>query len=153
MAGSKYGFGKVAAALPAQIKAAAIEIMRESKRYFGEAFDKEQLGKEKWKEVQRRIQGTDLYKYQRKQGSDWRTRPILKGVTGELRRKTVKADSSITNNGATSVMFNPVPYAIYHNEGTPRMVARPFMKQTDELTKIQLNILNITTGKIWKVAP
>jgi hypothetical protein len=165
--GSKFGFGKVADALAVQIKLAAVDIMAETKRYFGEAFDKEQLGKQKWDDVARRTPGNIFYEnqvvygknkpsgktFRRDQGSDWRSRKILAGETGRLRYKTVKADSSITNAGATSVMFNPVPYAGYVNDGTPYMKARPFMKQTEELTTIQLNILNVVTGKIWKVQP
>jgi hypothetical protein len=151
--GSKFGFGKVADALAVQIKLAAVDIMKDTKRYFGEAFDKEQLGKQKWPEVQRRIPGTKAYKREVAKGGDGTSRNILAGETGKLRRKTVRADSSITNNGATSVMFNPVPYAGYTQDGTRYVPARPFMKQTEELTTIQLNILNTVTGKIWKVQP
>lgn len=164
---SKFGFGQIAAALPQEIKAAAIEIMQETKIYFGEAFEKEQLGDEKWEEVARRVPGTKYNKKQvvvglnqptgktfiSDQGVDWQTRKILHGVTGELKRKTIKADSSITKDGSMSVMFNPVPYAQYSQDGTPYQPARPFMAQTDELTVIQLNILEKHTGKVFKVQP
>lgn len=164
---SKFGFNKAASALGAATKLAAIEMTRASKQYFGEAFDKEQLGADKWDEVARRTPGNNynsgrivggLNKPSGKpfvvdQGDDYATRKILAGTTGRLKYKTVKADSSITNKGAVSVMFNPVPYAAYVNDGTPYMAARPFMKQTDQLTTIQLQILNTETGKIWKIAP
>ena len=165
--GSKYGFGKMAQAFNDSIKAAAIEIMQESKKYFGEAFEKEQLGDDKWDEVARRVPGTKYNKKQvvvgynqptgktfvSDQGDDWQTRKILHGTTGELKRKTMKADSSITQNGAMSVMFNPVPYAQFSQDGTPYQPARPFMKQTDALTDIQLSILEKHTGKVWKIQP
>lgn len=164
---SQFGFHTTLAAFTAAKKEAAVEIMRETKKYFGQAFDKEQLGDDKWDEVSRRTVGS---KYNEKrvvgginkptgkgftvdQGDDYATRKILSGVTGRLRYKTEKADSSITQDGTTSVMFNPVPYAGYINDGTPYMPERPFMKQTEELTNIQLTILEQKTGKIWKTQP
>lgn len=164
---SKFGFGKAANVLGQQTKQAAIQMMQASKKYFGEAFDKEQLDDTKWDEVARRTQGTRFHekrvlkvrnqptgKYvQIDQGADWQTRKILKGTSGELRRKTVRANSSITNLGAVSVMTNPVSYAAYVNNGTPYMPSRPFMKHTDELTIIQLSILNTQTGKTWQKVP
>lgn len=164
---SKFGFGKAASVLGQQTKQAAILMMKASKQYFAEGFDKEQLDDKKWDEVKRRTQGTRFYekrvlkvknqptgKYvEVDQGADWQTRKILKGTTGELRRKTVRADSSITNLGAVSVMTNPVRYAAFVNNGTPYMPARPFMKHTDELTIIHINILNTQTGKTWQKVP
>lgn len=161
---SQFRFNNAAKALGAQTKQAAIRIMRETKQYFGKAFDKEQLGNDKWAQVARRTPGTNFYKkqiatginkptgkrFKVNQGKDWRTRKINKGVTGRLRHKTVKADSSITKNGAVSTMTNPVPYAEYVNDGTAYQPARPFMKHTDELTVIQLHILEQETGQIWK---
>lgn len=160
---SQFGFDKKAAALGAATKQAAIIIMSASKKYFGEAFDKEGLGWEKWGEVSRRTPGSNFNKgrvvggtnkssgknFVVDQGDDYATRKILAGTSGKLRYKTVRADSSITNYGAVSVMINPVPYAGYVNEGTPYMPARPFMKQTDTLTAIQLEILKTETGQIW----
>ena len=163
---SKYGFGNVASVMGQQTKQAAILIMRASKQYFGEAFDNEQLGDEKWAEVARRkvgnpfnegqiVGGTNKPTGKRfvvNQGDDYATRKILSGITGRLKYKTVKADSSITNMGAMSVMTNPVPYAKFSQEGTPYQPARPFMAQTPQLTEIQLLILEQETGKAWKVS-
>lgn len=161
---SKFGFHTSLAAFAAAKKQSAIEIMRETKKYFGGAFDKEQLGDDKWQEVARRTPGSNFNKgrvvggtnkptgksFMVDQGDDYATRKILSGTTGRLRYKTEKADSSITQDGSVSVMFNPVPYAGYINDGTPYMPERPFMKQTEELTNIQLTILTKNTGKIWK---
>ena len=161
--GSKFGFDKKIAAFNATRKEAAIEIMSETKKYFGQAFDKEQLGDEKWDEVSRRTPGSRFNEkqivggknkpsgksFEVDQGEDYATRKILQGTSGQLRYKTERADSSITMNGAVSTMINPVPYASYINDGTPYMKMRSFMKQTDELTKIQLEILKNKTGRIW----
>jgi phage gpG-like protein len=161
---SKFKFNSAKAGLDKQTKQAAILMMRASKKYFGEAFDKEQLGNDNWKEVARRTPGNHYNskqvvtghnkatgaKFTVDQGSDWQTRKILTGTTKRLKYKTVRADSSITNLGRVSVMTNPVPYAGYINNGTPYMPARPFMKHTDELTVIHLDILKVQTGKIWQ---
>jgi len=161
---SQFRFNNAAQALGAQTKQAAIRIMRETKQYFGKAFDKEQLGNDKWAQVARKTPG-NYFNLNRKvrvvnkptgktifvdQGKDWDKRKINKGVTGRLRYKTIRADSSITGNGAVSTMTNPVPYAEYVNDGTAYQPARPFMKHTDELTTIQLHILEQETGQIWK---
>lgn len=190
---SKFAFDKKATALGAATKQAAIQIMRATKQYFGDAFDKEGLGistttsmpsyngwgggagtansitqgttttSGKWKEVSRRTPGSNFNKarvvggrnkpsgktFVVDQGDDYATRKILAGTTGRLRYKTEKADSAITNKGAVSTMINPVPYAGYLNDGTPYMLARPFMKQTDQLTEIQLEILKQKTNQIW----
>jgi len=161
---SQFRFNNAAQALGSQTKQAAIRIMRETKQYFGKAFDKEELGGDKWQEVARRTPGTSFYasqvasginkpsgkRFVVNQGKDWRKRKINQGVTGRLKYKTIRADSSITGNGAVSTMTNPVPYAAYVNDGTPYMPARPFMKHTDELTVLHLHILEQETGLIWK---
>ena len=163
---SKFGFDKAQQTFKQSIKTSAIEIMKASKKYFGEAFEKEGLGDEKWDEVQRRTAGSRWNDAQvvggrnkpsgknfvADQGDDYATRKILQGVTGRLEYKTIKADSSITQGGAVSVMINPLPYAEAINEGNAYMKARPFMKQTEELTEIQLEILKTETGKTWTVA-
>lgn len=163
---TQFGFAEKIEEFKRLKKQAAIEIMRETKKHFGEAFEKEELDGKKWEEVSRRTAGSRFNEsqvvggrnkpsgkfFKVDQGDDYATRKILQGTTGRLRYKTEKADSSISQDGTTSVMFNPLPYAGYINEGTPYMVARPFMMQTDQLTDIQLTILKTITGRIWSKA-
>lgn len=163
---SKFNFDKAERVLEPQIKTAAIKIMAASKVHFGKNFDKEGIGGKKWDEVARRTEGSPFNKRQivgginkasgkrfvTDQGDDYATRKILRGTTGRLRYKTERADSSITMNGAVSVMTNPLPYADAMNEGNAYTPARPFMKQDDELTGIQLAILKNETGKIFTKA-
>ena len=164
---SKFGFGKKADEFNALKKQAAVQIMARTKQYFGDAFEKEALGDEKWTEVARRTQGNRFNEKQIiggknkpsgknfivDQGDDYATRKILSGTTGRLKYKTEKADSSISPDGTTSVMINPVPYASAMFEGSSEnnVPARPNMKQTGELTGIQLTILKVVTNKIWKI--
>ena len=47
-------------------------------------------------------------------------------------------------------MVNRVPYAAYHNAGTPKMPARPFMVTTPDLLKeIETHVFR-EISKIWK---
>jgi phage gpG-like protein len=161
---SKFNFNQQAMTFRDKTKLAAIDMMRASKQYFGEAFEKEQLDDQKWPEVERRKPGSHFNSGQVihgtnkpsgkpfivDQGPDYATRKILRGTTGQLKYKTIRADSSITNYGAVSVMTNPVPYAAYVNDGTPYQPARPFMKHTDELSNIHLKILAARTGETWR---
>jgi hypothetical protein len=161
---SKFGFGKIADSFNASRKEAAIAIAERSKQYFGDAFDKEALGGEKWTEVARRTEGNKYNQNQvvsgrnkpsgkifvTDQGDDYQTRKILSGTTGKLKYKTVRANTAITMNGQVTTITNPLPYASANFEGNAYQPARPNMKQTPELTNIQLTILKIITGKIWK---
>lgn len=164
---SKFAFDKKAEAFQAAVKVSAIEIMKATKKHFSENFEKEEFDGQKYEEVARRTAGSNFNKgrivggrnkptgkgFIVDQGDDYATRKILAGTSGRLRYKTERADSSISMNGQTSVMFNPVPYAQYINDGTAYMKARPFMKQDEQLTKIQLTILSTITGKIWQIKP
>lgn len=167
MATNKFNFKKVQSRLNEQTKRASILMMRESKLYFKECFEKEEFDGVKWKNVARRTAGNRFYQKQIvkginhasgkiftvDQGSDWRTRKINQGVTKRLRYKTIKANSAITNKGMVATMINPIPYAQYVNDGTPYMVARPFMGHAKELEVRHLKILFNETNKIWQAQP
>lgn len=162
---SKFGFDKMANEFNASRKLAAIAIADRTKQYFADAFDKEGLGGEKWDEVARRTPGSPFNNRQvvggtnkptgkrfvTDQGDDFATRKILSGTTGKLRYKTLKADTSITMNGQVTTITNPLEYASANFEGNAYQPARPNMKQTEELTQIQLTILKTLTDRIWKI--
>lgn len=141
---SKFGFDKIAREMPAMKREALKLLSVETQQYFGESFSKQGLGNEKWAEVKRR---TSPY------SSMWdKTRPILYGKSGQLRAHTLDSIESI--NDHQFVLVNPMSYAVLQNEGGENgqgayVPARPFMKQTQELTHMQLETLNAVTGKIW----
>jgi phage gpG-like protein len=130
-------------------KRAMQRMATETAKYFGDSFPRQGLD-EKWQQVQRRIPGTTAYRM----ASMWdRTRPILYGQTGNLRIKTYGSVTSVTPH--RFVLVNPMPYAQMHNEGGKTKTgadvpARPFMKQTKELTSHQLQILLDETGRAWR---
>lgn len=164
---NKFNFKKVQSKLNEQTKRASILMMRESKLYFKECFEKEEFDGVKWKNVCRRIVGNRFWKEQTvkginkasgkiftvNQGEGWRDRNILDGANGRLKYKTIKANSSITNKGMVATMINPIPYAQYVNNGTQYMVARPFMGHAKELEVRHLKILFNETNKVWQAQP
>lgn len=142
---SKFGFDKIISILP-QIRQEAVQIMmQEAKKTFDESFDNEGIDGKKWKEVDRRIEGTRAY---REASSAMRVSPILTGVTGRL-KKNNRIVSVTPDKG---VLDNDMSYADTMNSGNGSNVpARPFIKQTPELTRAQLLTLAQVTGRIFKI--
>lgn len=124
-----------------------IVLSKQAENYFTGSFTKQGLGGEKWKEVNRRIEGTNEYKYPKFKGLARRTKPILVG-TGALRRKVSNSIRSATWENVKLVV--DLPYANVHNEGEGAITARPFMKQTPELTILQRKKITQHLDKIWQ---
>lgn len=143
---SKFKFDRMLSILPS-VKLKAMQVLAvETQGYFAASFGKQGLGGEKWEEVQRRKPGTVAYTV----ASPWlRQSPILYN-SGNLYDKTARSLSKLDASQFT--LINPLKYAAAQNEGNRNMPARPFMKQTSELTTIQLATLKAETGRIWKVS-
>ena len=47
-------------------------------------------------------------------------------------------------------MVVDIPYGKYLNEGTDKMVARKYVGQTDELTRMQRDKINEVIERVWK---
>lgn len=65
---------------------APIILAKEGVKAFKSNFETQSFEGRKWDEVQRRIPGTDAYKYPKTKDLKRRTRPILIGKTRELKR-------------------------------------------------------------------
>lgn len=78
----------------------------------------------KWKEVQRRIPGTNAYKYPKKDTSK-NKRGILLGQTRHLFHSV--AHSIRQADWHEIRLGTDIPYAEYHNEGTDKIPQRRFM--------------------------
>ena len=111
----------------------------EAKNNFQDNFTKQGFEGGKWTEVQRRISGTNSYKYPKTKGLGRRTKAILSG-TGKLKKdiqvkevsfgKTVVGTSSITED-----------YAMVHNEGTATIPQRKFIGGSQNLTNKMKEII------------
>lgn len=177
-----------------------IVLSKQAENYFTGSFTKQGLGTDKWQEVNRRIAGTNEYKYPKFKGLSRRTKPILIG-TGALRRKVSNSIRTATWDNISLIV--DLPYASVHNEGgtisvashsraqffktkiksfnglklnkkgqykqsfstrtieirkqdanvsghTKYIPARPFMKQTPELTILQRKKITQHLDKIWQ---
>ena len=124
-----------------------IVLSKQAENHFTESFSLGKLDGNKWSEVNRRIPGTNEYKYKRRGISIQRqhSNPILVG-TGTLRRKVSRSIRIATWNRIQLVV--DLPYADRHNEGDD-MPYRPFMKQTPELTVMQTKEINQMMAQIW----
>ncbi len=132
-----------------------IKLSAQAENHFAEAFDKGGLDENKWKEVNRRIDGTKEFKYKPKgiSLSAHQSNPILVGK-GTLRRKVAR--SAVERTFQRIRLQVDLPYASIHNEGgqagrnhASTIPARPFMKQTTTLTSMQTELIREYMDKIW----
>jgi phage gpG-like protein len=128
------------------------EIAMANKNYFLESFKAQGWDGKRWEEVQRRIPGTNAYKYPYKKNMKRRTRPILVGK-GSLRRAVNSSIKSITPN---RVRFQvDLPYAAIHNEGLRMkqggmMPKRQYMGESKQTDKINQTIIKKYVDKAFK---
>ena len=123
-------------------------IANQAQNYFVKSWDLQGFDGRKWKEVKRRIEDEDAYKYPKEKGLSRRTRPILIGETGSLRRKT--ANSVAVASWPIVKLIVDLPYAAAQNEGNQHLPKRQYIGQTRELTKMQNETIDKYFEKVWK---
>ncbi len=107
-----------------------------------------------WQEVQRRIAGTNAYKYIKPKT---KRKSAILVLSGALRRSVAGMLVKINEKNVTielpdSSAGGLVSYARYHNEGTKNIPKRKFMGESNELKKqlkqvIKRNINFVITNK------
>ncbi len=102
-------------------------LANEGVKSFTENFKNQGFEGNSWRNVERRIVGTNAYKYPKKKDLGRRTRPILIGKTRNLRNATV--NSVRIANKRRIVWGNYLPYAEVQND------ARPFMANGSKFRK------------------
>jgi hypothetical protein len=150
---SKFNFHIVKQKLAQTKRELPIVLANQAQNYFAGTFEKGGIGDEKWQEVKRRTPGTSEYKYPKAKGLQRRTSPILVGAGwkkrgGTLRRRVARSIANAQWHQVRLVV--DLPYAKAQNEGTDDIPARPYIKQTKELTGMQEKTINKTMNKIWK---
>lgn len=122
----------------------------ESVRFFQDSWKNQGFTNQsvsKWKEVQRRIPGTNPYKYPKNKDRGRRTRSILVGKgSGRLRRSIRRGYTSFSK----TVIATDVPYAKYHNEGTDKIPKRQFMGRSKQLDVKVKNTISKELDKIFR---
>lgn len=140
---SKFNFQQVIKNIKAIKRDLPRLIANDAQNYFLKSFRQQGWNGTPWKEVQRRIKDTPEYKYPKFKGLSRRTKPILQGKTGFLRREVsnlagrARITYSAYNFTVTLKMNeNIVPYAKYVNYGNEKMVSRRYMGDSPELRAI-----------------
>lgn len=132
-------------------------IAKQAEAHFTDSFTKGGLDENRWPEVKRRMPNEKAYNHPVKGISlnRWHSNPILVGK-GELRRKVSRSISNATWSLIRLVV--DLPYAKIHNEGgrtgrggTVEIPARPFMKQTPILRRLQIETIKKEISRIWKL--
>ncbi len=153
---SKFNFQRVIDNIDQVKKELPVLLANDAQKYFLASFRNQGWNGDAWEEVKRRIPGEPAYEYPKKKGLTRRTKPILQG-TGLLRREVslIAANAIITydrfNFRVRLVLDdNMVPYGKFINEGTPDMVARPFMGDSPQLRNILHDRIEHYMDKVWK---
>jgi phage gpG-like protein len=136
------------------------QVANMTQNYFVLSWNKQGFDNKNWAEVNRRIPGTPEFRYPKTKGLSRRTKPILV-QSGALRRKVANSVVAASWNDIRLVV--DLPYAAIQNEGSnhnPKkgehsqhglyIPARPFIGQTKELSKMQVEMIEKYFDKIWK---
>ena len=128
------------------------ELANTTQKFFNKAFRQQGWDGKTWQTPQRRIPGTNAYKYPKSKRLGRRTRATLVGKSGTLRRAVA---TSLRVATFKKVRFEvDLEYAKVHNEGLQvrnfKMPERKFMGDSPTLRKLQLNVIKKVTNTIWQ---
>lgn len=135
-------FQKVKTALPKVLA-------NQAQNYFHKSFKDQGFDGTKWKEVNRRIEGTNEWKYPKNKGLGRRTKSILSG-SGALDRAVGNSIRAATFDMVSIVVA--LEYAEAHNDGNPKrnLPKRQFIGQTRTLTNMQDKKIDEYIQKTWQ---
>ena len=136
MSKDKFNFDEILKELKSATREVLVVLSNQAQNYFLDSFTKQGFDGNDWKEVQRRIPGTNAYKYPKTKGLQRRTSPILVGAGYKIRGGTLRRSVSVMArtaeiSGTKLRMVIDLPYAKIQNE------TRQFVGQTKELSRIQ----------------
>jgi phage gpG-like protein len=123
-------------------------LANDSEKFFRDNFSKEgfQDGNfQKWEEVQRRIPGTNAFKYPKRARLSRRTKKILSN-TGMLKNSIKRTSATFNNITVTSRLI----YAARHNEGLRGMPKRKFMGVSRLLERQHMKKIKLAIDKSMK---
>lgn len=122
-------------------------LANQAQNYFVDSWSKQGWEGKTWKTPQRKIPGTNAYKYPKDKGLGRRTRATLV-QTGRMRRAV---GMSIRAKSFEQIrLVVDLPYAKRHNEGLDGMPKRQFMAQSARLEKLQKEKIVSYIDQIWK---
>jgi phage gpG-like protein len=141
----KFGFDKKIKALEKAKYDLPNDLAQAGQLYFQQNFKKQQWDGKKWENVQRRIPGTDAYKYPKNKGLSRRKKPILVG-DGILKQSL---QNSVRFKSYKKITWgNDVSYSKYLNFGTDKMPQRQFMGINKEFIALMKKKINFAFKKV-----
>lgn len=146
---SQFDFRRIQIRLQEAEKGLSLALANVAKNEFLNNFREQGFNGKKWKEVQRRIEGTKAYSGNKDKGK--RTRAILQGKgSGRLRKDVANSVANGRKNSELSyTLVVENNYASYHNDGTSKIPQRQFVGMTEKLNKKILNKINEKLSQIW----
>lgn len=128
-------------------------LSKQAENFWTDNFKKEEWEGKAWKVPQRRIPGTDAFRFPKKKGLSRRTKRTLIG-TGRLRRAVSRSARSRTFERIVFIV--DLPYAAVHNDGGRAgrgagfdMPQRQYMGDHKELRKKQIITIEKEIKNIW----
>lgn len=150
MAKTKFKFERVIENMTRVKKELPVVLANQAQNFFLSSFRKqgwEDNALEPWKLPNRRIPGTNEFRYPKKKGLGRRTQATLI-KTGRLRREV---NTSIRSKSFDKIqLVVDTPYAARHNEGLDGMPKRKFMGHSSSLGKMQIEKINEFINRIWR---
>lgn len=145
---NKFKMGAMLQRIEVMKRELPVILANQAQNHFAHSFNEHGFEGKQWPEVQRRIPGTNAYKYPKNKDLGRRTRAI-NVKSGVLRRAVGTSIRSVSFKKTELIVA--VPYAKYLNEGTNHIPERPFIKQGPELTKMQRERIKRYFKKVWLV--
>lgn len=142
----KFNFTEVKRKIEQTKRELPIVLAKETEKAFVENFTTSGFFGKTWQVPQRRVPGTNAYKYPKKRGLSRRTKPTLT-LTGRLRR-AVGTSTRVKTFDLIKLVVD-LKYAARHNDGLDGMPKRQFMGESPELTKKQKAIITKFFDKVW----
>lgn len=144
---SKFNFDRVLRNVEQMKQELPKELANDTQKFFNAAFVKQGWDGKTWKTPQRRIAGTNPYKYPKFKDLGRRTRATLV-KTGRLRRTVATALKQASFESIK--FFVDLPYASVHNNGEGNIPQRKFMGDSPTLRKLQRAKIKKVIDSIWQ---
>ena len=145
----KFKFGELQQRITKMKRDLPIKLANNSRLYFSATFKNQAWDGRPWQEVNRRIEGTQEYKYPKKKDLGRRTRPILVGKGSTKLRRAVNNSIRVQSWPIVRLVVD-LPYARRHNEGLNGMPKRQFMGNSPILHKQHLEIIDKFMRELWR---
>lgn len=144
----KFGFGKIKENIKKMQETLPTILANDAQNYFVKSFDTQSWNGQGWQEVQRRIPGTNAYKYPKKKDLGRHTRPILVGKGSTKLRPAVSNCIRVKTWPIVRCIVD-LPYAARHNEGRDGMPKRQYMGIAPELDRQNKEKIKKAMGELW----